>query len=68
MFLLYFLGTINIIVIESSNDIATGEVMAIFSFLSLPPKIYPAKILNPVLDAFLYSLVESFTEVNKVAS
>jgi len=42
-------GTINIIVTESSNFMATGEVIAIFLFLSLFPKIYPPKIENPLL-------------------
>jgi hypothetical protein len=32
---------------ESSRDIVTGEVMAIFSFSLFPPKIYPAKMENP---------------------
>ena len=68
MSLCNFFGTINIIVIESSKDMLTGEVMAIFSFLLLPPKIYPAKMEKPLLEAFLKSLYESFTEVNKVAS
>jgi hypothetical protein len=40
-------GTINITVMESSRDIVTGEVMAIFSFSLFPPKIYPAKMENP---------------------
>jgi len=45
----------------------TGEVIAIFSFRLLLPKIYPAKIEKPLLDASLYFFVESLTEVNKVA-
>jgi hypothetical protein len=53
---------------ESSNDIETGEVIAIFSFLSLFPKIYPAKIEKPLLEEFLYPFVESLTEVNNVFS
>jgi hypothetical protein len=68
MSLLNFLGIINIIVMESSNDIETGEVIAIFSFLSLFPKIYPARIEKPLLEEFLYPFVESLTEVNKVDS
>jgi hypothetical protein len=68
MSLLSFLGTINIMVVESSKDIETGDVMDIFSFLSFLPKIYPAKIEKPLLEEFLYPFVESFTEVNKVAS
>ena len=35
----YFFGTKNIIVVESLSVMATGDVMAIFSFLSFPPKI-----------------------------
>jgi hypothetical protein len=53
---------------ESSNDIDTGEVIAIFSFLSLFPKIYPARIENPLLEEFLNPFAESFTELNNVAS
>jgi hypothetical protein len=53
---------------ESSRDIETGEVIDIFSFLSLFPKIYPARIEKPLLEEFLYPFVESLTEVNKVVS
>ena len=37
--LLNFFGTINIMVMVSSNDMETGEVIAIFSLVSFPPKI-----------------------------
>jgi hypothetical protein len=46
----------------------TGEVIDIFSFLSFPPKIDPANMEKPVLEEFLYPLVLSVTEVNKVFS
>jgi hypothetical protein len=35
---------------------------------SLFPKLYPAKIENPLLEELLYPFVESLTEVNKVVS
>ena len=31
----------------------TGEVMAMLSFFTFPPKIYPATILNPTINASL---------------
>jgi hypothetical protein len=37
-FFIKFFGTINITVMESSRDIVTGEVMAIFSFSLFPQK------------------------------
>jgi len=53
---------------ESCSDMTTGDVMDILSFLSLLPKIYPARTEKPLLEEFSYPLVESFTDVNKVAS
>jgi hypothetical protein len=58
----------NIIVVESSKDIETGEVMDILSLLSLFPKIYPANIEKPLLEEFLNPFVESLTVVNKAVS
>ena len=53
---------------ESPNDIETGDVIDIFSFLSLFPKIYPARMEKPLLEELLNQLEANLTEVNKVAS